>query len=244
MASAKASKRTAVNGRRPRGKNAVMDAVLNAATALFSQYGSGSVSVRDIARTAGINHALLHRHFGSKRAVLEAVLERSVRQLAGIASEIVDARSGARQLFLSSTTQSFYRRILARSMLDGTDIEKFLPGFPIIERLINVLERQQSYSRSDEIRFRVACVSALVTGWSLFEPLFLRATGLSRRRKKDIEERLIEVVQGLLEKPVGQVLLPNNGVNAQSHCGSIGDRRTRWQGRATACVMNTKSTDE
>jgi AcrR family transcriptional regulator len=144
---------------------------------------------------------LLQRHFGSKRAVLDAVLERSVQQLAKIAAEIVDARSGARQLFFSTTIQASYRRIIARSMLDGVDIDKILPGFPIMERLIKVLENKQGSSSSNEIRTRVACVTALVTGWSLFEPLFLRATGLDQQNKQIVHENVIRVLQSLLETP-------------------------------------------
>jgi AcrR family transcriptional regulator len=204
MPVAKSSKQGRTYTRRPRGKDAVMSAVLDAATALFAKYGPGSVSVRDIARAARINHALLHRHFGSKRAVLDAVLERSVQQLSTIASEIVDARSGARQLFLSTTTPSFYRRILARSMLDGVDIEKILPGFPIMERLTRVVESTQREAPANEIRVRVACVTALVTAWSLFEPLFLRGTGLEQENKDEIHEKVRKILQTFLETPCRQ----------------------------------------
>ena len=38
--------------------------------------GFKSVSVRDIAHTAGINEALIYHHFPSKRALLEAVVEK------------------------------------------------------------------------------------------------------------------------------------------------------------------------
>jgi len=196
-----------------------MNAVLDAATALFSKYGPGSVSVRDIARLARINHALLHRHFGSKRALLDAVLERSVQELSKIAAEIVDARSGARQLFLSTTIQGAYRRILARSMLDGVDIQRILSGFPIMERLIKVLESKQIYSSPLEIRVRVACVTALVTGWSMFEPLFLRATGLEQQNKAAIHESVIAVLQGLLETP-HPVSSEHIGAPDRTDCGS------------------------
>src|SRR5690242_16535023 len=68
----------------PRGRKEIVDAVLDAATILFARHGAASVSVRDIARLARINHALLHRHFGSKSAVIDAVVERTVQRLSSI----------------------------------------------------------------------------------------------------------------------------------------------------------------
>src|SRR5262245_25725199 len=72
---------------RPWGREAVMTAVLDAATALFAARGPASVSVRDIASAARINHALVHRHFGSKQDMLRAVLERAAQEMAAISME-------------------------------------------------------------------------------------------------------------------------------------------------------------
>jgi AcrR family transcriptional regulator len=69
---------------RPRERQEVMAAVLDAATALFAARSPASVSVRDIANAARVNHALVHRHFGSKKAVLE----RPATSVASIADRI------------------------------------------------------------------------------------------------------------------------------------------------------------
>src|SRR5258708_39978720 len=84
---------------RPRGREAVMTAVLDAAMALFAAHGPASVSVRDIAAAARVNHALVHRHFGSKQEVLRAVLDRAVTESAASMNEIVDNRSSLKQGF-------------------------------------------------------------------------------------------------------------------------------------------------
>src|SRR5216684_4930528 len=76
--------RLAGKAARPQGREAVMAAVLDAAMTLFAARGPASVSVRDIAAAAGVNHALVHRHFGSKQAVLRAVLERAAHELAAV----------------------------------------------------------------------------------------------------------------------------------------------------------------
>src|SRR4051812_18429016 len=87
----------AAPGPRPRGREAVMAAVLDAAMTLFAARGPASVSVRDIAAAAGVNHALVHRHFGSKQAVLRAVLERAAYELAAVAAAITDSQDGIAQ---------------------------------------------------------------------------------------------------------------------------------------------------
>ena len=56
--------------RSPRGRDAVRAALLQAATELFALHGTEGVSVRDVAAHAGVNHGLVHRHFGSKDALV------------------------------------------------------------------------------------------------------------------------------------------------------------------------------
>src|SRR5262245_53478169 len=117
----RAARRADSSGRsqRPRGREAVMAAVLDAATTLFAARGPASVSVRDIAAAAGVNHALVHRHFGSKQEVLRAVLERTVQEIAAATSEIADSRISLQQRFKVVAEHGDYWRVLARASLDN-----------------------------------------------------------------------------------------------------------------------------
>ena len=65
---------SAVEADRPYGRDEVRRAVLDAAGALVAERGPDGFSVREVATRAGVNHALVHRHFGTKAEVLEAVL--------------------------------------------------------------------------------------------------------------------------------------------------------------------------
>src|SRR5713101_4248375 len=123
-----------VRRQRPHGREAVMAAVLDAATTLFATRGPASVSVRDIAAAAGVNHALVHRHFRTTHAVLRAVLERTVREIAAIAAEITDARAGIGRLFAASAVQETYWRALARALLDGENPRALQRDFPTVRR--------------------------------------------------------------------------------------------------------------
>ena len=50
--------------------------MLDAAEELFADHPYGDVSVRAIADTAGVSHALVHRYVGSKADIMRAVLAR------------------------------------------------------------------------------------------------------------------------------------------------------------------------
>jgi len=136
-----------VRRQRPRGREAVMEAVLDAATTLFATRGPASVSVRDIAAAAGVNHALVHRHFLTKHDVLRAVLERAAQEIAAIAAEITDARAGMGRLFAASAMHETYWRALARALLDGENPHALQRDFPTVRRLITLLEKERQQRR-------------------------------------------------------------------------------------------------
>ncbi|HTW97732.1 MAG TPA: helix-turn-helix domain-containing protein [Acidimicrobiales bacterium] len=65
--------------RRPRpsvrGPVAVRASLVAAAGELFAARGTASVSVREIADRAGVNHGLIHHYFHSKQGLIDATLE-------------------------------------------------------------------------------------------------------------------------------------------------------------------------
>src|SRR5919206_3634104 len=71
-----ASKRRAQprTGRRP-GPNTTRAAILDAARAAFAARGYDAVSVRAIAREAGVDPALVHRFYGSKERLFVAAMD-------------------------------------------------------------------------------------------------------------------------------------------------------------------------
>ena len=81
-----------------------MSAVQAAAVELLAERGPREMTVRDVAERAGVNHALVHRHFGTKDALIRAVVaeliqvgSRAVRDSVGPDEEpafAVDLRDG------------------------------------------------------------------------------------------------------------------------------------------------------
>lgn len=56
---------------------AVRDALLAAAGRLFASHGAGDISLRRIAREAGVSPAMVHYYFGDKEGLYDAMLERT-----------------------------------------------------------------------------------------------------------------------------------------------------------------------
>jgi AcrR family transcriptional regulator len=60
----------------PRPKRTTKDKLMDAAEKLFARRGFHGTSVRDITGAAGVDLALVNYHFGSKKELLAAVIER------------------------------------------------------------------------------------------------------------------------------------------------------------------------
>lgn len=58
--------------------------ILDAAEQLFSQQGFDGASIRDIAKRAGVQGALVHHHGGSKEALFHTVVARRAEELAAL----------------------------------------------------------------------------------------------------------------------------------------------------------------
>lgn len=65
---------TARGGRRP-GQSGTREAILAAARESFGSAGYGGTTIRGVARTAGVDPALVHHFFGNKEGLFAAAME-------------------------------------------------------------------------------------------------------------------------------------------------------------------------
>jgi AcrR family transcriptional regulator len=63
--------------------------LLEAAIGLFAKKGYSATGLREIVREAGVSVAMVNYHFGSKQALLEAILDRLFQSLYKVAEEIL-----------------------------------------------------------------------------------------------------------------------------------------------------------
>ena len=69
-------------------------ALLDAALEVLAREGAAALTLREVARRAGVTHAAPYRHFTDKQALLAAVAEEGFRMLAGQMREAWVARQG------------------------------------------------------------------------------------------------------------------------------------------------------
>ncbi len=177
----------------PRGRDAVKEALLDAAAELFAAHGSHAVSVRDVASRAGVNHGLVHRHFGSKDALTRAVMDRLTEQIARAASGTTLGLGELPKAFTATSALGHYWRMLARALLDGEDIHSLQERFPVVDQLMRQLSEAQAAGRvapDADVRVLAASGVALALGWLLFEPFVLAAAGLED--EPDVRQRVFD----------------------------------------------------
>lgn len=79
---------------RPTGRDGgrdIREALLEVAGELFSERGVNEVSLRELARAAGVTPAMVHYYFGDKQGLYEALLERALSRVLARVREIAAA---------------------------------------------------------------------------------------------------------------------------------------------------------
>jgi AcrR family transcriptional regulator len=77
--------------RRRKGERTA-ERILDAAEALFAQRGYAGTALRDVAARVGLRTPSLYNHFPNKEALYAAVLERGIRPVLDVLTEVVETR--------------------------------------------------------------------------------------------------------------------------------------------------------
>jgi TetR/AcrR family transcriptional regulator, repressor for neighboring sulfatase len=179
------SEATVADTSKPLGKEEVVAAVLAAASELFAEKGPAATSIREVAARAGVNHGLLHRHFGSKRQLLAATLQ----HLADSGAKLRESGAPAEKLEAALELQA---RVMVRSTLDGFPIEELQKRFPGMERFLAQVRAGHSDER--KARLLAAHAMALQFGWGLMAPTLQVAFGLNNLSDAEIREAVAEQI--------------------------------------------------
>jgi AcrR family transcriptional regulator len=195
--------------------------LLDAAERLFAERGVDAVSVRAVNAAAGANVAAVHYHFGSKDALVEAVLRRRMdrlgaRRLAMLAALPTDEPPAVRAVVEAlvdplaelvadpSGSGRAYLRVIATLQGGGPDSRAlvrtaFAPQFvPFDDALARALP-----ALSDSVRhFRLGLVGPLVAQ-TLADPDAAAASlGVEPDDHVSVVTALIDTVTGALAAPV------------------------------------------
>ena len=118
-------KAAARRGRPPKAKakatTAASDAILDAAEDLFSKHGFYGVTIREVAREAGVDTALVHYYFGAKRGLFDAVFLRRAEVWNNERVEAINryAREAGYAMTLEGLLEAFLRPPFQWSLKGG-----------------------------------------------------------------------------------------------------------------------------
>jgi AcrR family transcriptional regulator len=140
----------------PSGSPDIREGILDAAEYLFAVRGFAATSIREIAERVDVNPAMVHYYFGSKKKLLQAVMERVLEPMAGAVTEVEEqgdlpVRDLTRLLFSMAADHPYLPQLITREVfLPGGELQnEFLEHFAprLGGRLPGMLRREQSEGR-------------------------------------------------------------------------------------------------
>lgn len=184
---------------RPFGKDQTQSALLEAADYLFGEKGPNAVTVRDISARANVNHALLHRHFGSKEALLSAIIDQHMQQFKQDLSSSDNLQDAVANVIDSLGRRPAFTRIFAHLILDHRPLEQFVSK---AGTAADIADSFVSHGIAlDEARKYATIISSFGLGWSLFKGFATYASSCETS-----EEELDEAAKEMMQKMVSLAL--------------------------------------
>mgnify|MGYP002742224275 CR=1 FL=1 len=125
-----------------RASRSTREALLDAALDQFSRKGFGGTSIRDLAGAVGIRESSVYKHFSSKQAILDALIERADAHLGSVAARVgttITAGADAAPAYRGVSEESLLA--IARGMLD---VVLHDPQFALLRRLLTVEQYREA----------------------------------------------------------------------------------------------------
>ncbi len=176
------------------------DALLAAAVELFAEHGPASISVRDIARHAGVNHGLVHRHFGSRDELLaEAIEVGSVSlQRGALSPDGFDIDAVVHAMHHGSPSP----RTIARVLVDDVVVGSVRPRYPVLAGLLGLVRQLPADARPAALadpRLAATACASLVVGSVIWGRVLRDTFGLADQDK--VESAIADLSRWLLGAP-------------------------------------------
>jgi AcrR family transcriptional regulator len=162
---------------KPRGREEVIESIIDATLSLWATQGPAQLAMRTIAERAGVNYGLVHRHFGTKDAVIRAAMARVVARSLGFIGSSDDLAAALDAVLPRST--GAHSRLIAWSILQYT-IDDVMPEEDAFLKRMRELAAAGSEGAPTEVEagIRAGSLLALLYGWRLFEPYLVHGLGL------------------------------------------------------------------
>ena len=152
---------------RPRGREEVSAALIDASVELFADRLPDQVTVREIAVRANVNQGLVHAYFGSKDGLIKATIHHLAKMRAAIIEDVATGAEAMPRLLELQHRHPAFARLLAWWLLEGRDIAELELELGAVDRL---LDRRYGPGVTSKIDQRVvaAAIGMLLFGSVVF----------------------------------------------------------------------------
>jgi AcrR family transcriptional regulator len=185
--------------------------ILDAAFQRLAREGYAALSMREIARDAGVNHALINYHFRSKEQLVIAVLDQANRRLLERQQRIYTAPAGlaqkwaeARRVYESDLASGFVRmqaELWAASLADPGLREKFIPRIQAWKKIVaDAVRDALAMLQAGGVKLPPPYDAGVIATWiSQFWIGMEFADLLGDKRERGTNRAALDAVQHLLE---------------------------------------------
>jgi AcrR family transcriptional regulator len=191
-----AAKNPKSNSSPVRGSDAVRRALIDATASALVEAGPSAVSVREVARLAGVNHGQIHHYFGGKRGLLKATM----RHLASdhLAHAIESSVEGSIPRALQVAEDPQYWRAICRCVMEG-DLElaglEVDEGISVPRRALESLMTRLEIPDTDlDFKAKFAAIAALQLGWAALEDFILLISDVDEAEREAVRDRVKVII--------------------------------------------------
>jgi AcrR family transcriptional regulator len=186
--------------------------ILEAAFRRLASEGYAALSVREIAKDAGVNHALINYHFRSKDQLVIEVLDAANRRLLARQSAMYQADTGfaekwaqARRFYESDLGSGFVRvqaELWAASLSNRELRDKFLPRLLAWKQLVlDAVSQALAAAKTHGVQLPPAFTAEVIACWISEFWLGMEFADLLGVNEEQVTHRAaLDAVQALLER--------------------------------------------
>jgi len=187
------------SGGRPRGREEVRQALLDAAQRLIAERGPGNVSLREIAEAAEVNFGLVYQYLGTREELLREVYQSVARRSAERMAPIGDLPEAISDMMTNPRTST--ARIMAWAVLDGGYPADVLGPSPAVEHIARVIAGHATGGAptdpTEDDRLLAAFLIVTAMAWRLFSSIGLTSAGLDPAPDPARDEKVTEWMRQL-----------------------------------------------
>lgn len=184
------------------GADSVPEALIEAAAQMLGEVGPNSISVRDVARRAGVNHGQVHHYFGGKRGLLVAAMKKLARDH----FEATNARTGGNPIppIFALAQDDFYWRAVCRVVMED-DLElariEIDEGVSVPRRALDATTRLYDIADDDlDFKAHFALMAAAQMGWVALEDFLMLIADVKEDDRAAVRQRAKELLEGWIDQ--------------------------------------------